>query len=98
MLRLFAQLLALAALSTLASAQSTWFVDTAGVPPGTGSQADPFTSIQFAIDSSLVVDGDTVLVAAGTYAETIDFRGKALRVDGSGSATSAAKNVSEKMR
>lgn len=68
-----------------ATAQTTWFVDAAGTPPGSGTPGDPFTSIQFAIDSALVLEGDTVLVATGTYAETIDLRGKAITLSGAGS-------------
>ena len=41
---------------------------------GDGSEANPFATIQTAIDSSN--DGDTVLVAAGSYCDTINFIGK----------------------
>ena len=41
---------------------------------GDGSEANPFATIQTAIDSSN--DGDTVLVAAGSYCDTINFVGK----------------------
>ena len=41
---------------------------------GDGSEANPFATIQTAIDSSN--DGDTVLEAAGSYCDTINFVGK----------------------
>lgn len=70
-------------LATAGSAQSTWYVDVAALPPGNGSQAAPYASLQFAIDQPSTVNGDTLLVATGVYAESIDLRGKALVVDGS---------------
>lgn len=45
----------------------------------------PLDSIQAAIDQA--VDGDVVLVDAGSYNEGIDFKGKAIRVQGAGAAT-----------
>jgi hypothetical protein len=60
-------------LAAAASAANTWYVDVNAVPPGTGTLADPFTSIQQAIDSPTVLDGDTVLVAPGVYAEAVKF-------------------------
>lgn len=46
------------------SAQVTYFVP------------DDFATIQLALDSA--IDGDTILVAPGTYAENIDFNGKSV--------------------
>jgi hypothetical protein len=39
-------LLALGLLSLPAPAQTTWYVDAAGVPPGSGTPGDPYTKIQ----------------------------------------------------
>ena len=46
------------------------------------------STIQAAIDSS--VDGDTILVADGTYKENIDFKGKAITIK---SANGAATTI-----
>jgi hypothetical protein len=59
--------IAILTLAAAASAQTTWHVDVNGVPPGTGTQTDPYTSLQAAHDQPSTVDGDTVLVAPGTY-------------------------------
>lgn len=71
-------LAALAAVSLVvsASAQTTWYVDVQGTPPGTGTQVDPFVSIQQAIDAPTVAAGDTLLVAPGVYAERVDAQAK----------------------
>jgi len=65
-------------LCTAATAQSTWYVDAAAAPPGVGSLAAPYSSIQYAIDQSTTVSGDTLLVADGTYVESLRFWGKSL--------------------
>lgn len=72
--------LALAVCTCTASAQTTWFVDVNGTPPGVGTQGSPFVSLQAAILSPTTQDGDTLEVAPGLYAELIDFGGKALNV------------------
>lgn len=59
-----------------AHAQTDWFVDADGVPPGMGTMADPYTSIQFGLSQPGTQSGDRLLVASGTYAESIDFLGK----------------------
>ena len=67
-------------------AQSLWHVDVNGTPPGSGSAANPYTSIQYAIDQGSTLDGDTLLVRPGTYAETLSYRGKAIEVRSSAGA------------
>src|SRR5262245_52382658 len=71
MRRLLALLLGLATILPVARA------NTLGVPSG-------YPTIQSAIDAA--VDGDTVLVAPGNYAELINFKGKAILVTSSGGA------------
>ena len=72
--------LALAVLAAPALAQTTWYVDAAATPPGNGSQAAPFVSLQDAIAQPATVGGDRIEVAPGTYAEPFDFLGKAIHV------------------
>lgn len=57
-------LLALPALGP-AWAQTTWYVDDDCKPPGTGTDLDPFCTIQDGVDAS--DDGDTVEVRPGIY-------------------------------
>ena len=71
-------------LAAPAFAQTTWYVDSAGTPPGTGTSADPYTSIQHAIDQATTVAGDTLSIAAGTYVENV-LVDKALHLVGAAS-------------
>lgn len=64
-------LAALLLLTPLTQAQTTWYVDVAGTPPGTGTVLDPYTSIQYAIDQPGTAWPDTISVAAGTYIENV---------------------------
>jgi hypothetical protein len=86
-------LVVLLASSGAAQAQTTWYVDVAGTAPGTGTQLDPYTSIQHAISQPSTIAGDTVLVAAGTYFENVDFLGKAIAVRTDAGAVIDANNV-----
>ena len=58
---------ATALLGSFATAQTTIYVDVNATPPGDGSQATPFVSIQTALDVLLQSSG-TVLVAPGRTA------------------------------
>ena len=69
--------------ASAAGAQQTWYVDVGGIPPGSGTALDPYTSVQYALDQATTVDGDTLLVLPGTYDEVIDFVGKAVTVQSS---------------
>ena len=76
--------LILASASAQVWAQSTWHVDLNGPnPPGTGTPADPYTSLQFAISRPTTGTGDIVVVHPGTYFERIDFLGKGLTIGSS---------------
>lgn len=57
------------ALAAPALAQNTWYVDITATPPGVGTQAQPYTSIQYAIDRPTTLTDDTIIVAPGIYAE-----------------------------
>lgn len=66
-------------LPAVCAAQTTWHVDDDACPEvGTGSEVDPFCSIQAAIDAS--VDGDEIVVAPGTYYEAINLRDKGVHL------------------
>jgi hypothetical protein len=66
---------AVAALASAAQAD-TIFVDDDNCPGPGPSEGDPYCSIQTAIDNA--VDTDEIVVAPGTYFETINFLGKAV--------------------
>ncbi len=72
------QLACVFAVAVFSSAQAdTIYVDDDNCPVrGSGTLADPFCSIQDAINNA--VDADEIVVAPGAYFETIDFLGKAI--------------------
>ncbi|HUR29641.1 MAG TPA: hypothetical protein VM509_15735 [Planctomycetota bacterium] len=72
------------ALSSAAFAQTTWHVDVHAVPPGAGTVAQPYTSIQYAIARPTTLNNDIVLVAPGEYVENISTQGKSLSLVSSG--------------
>lgn len=72
------------ALASAASAQTTWYVDINGTPPGSGTVADPYTSINYAVSQPSTISGDVVEVAPGTYQELIFILAKGVHVKSSG--------------
>ena len=65
---------------------STWHISTTGSDEmGDGSEENPFATIQNGIDVSS--DGDTVLVADGTYQEQISIFGKGLFINSQNGST-----------
>jgi predicted outer membrane repeat protein len=74
-----------ASAATVAHARTTWYVDDDNCPgPGSGTPGDPFCSIQAAIDAS--ADLDEIVVAPGTYVETIHLWTKAITLRSSDGA------------
>jgi hypothetical protein len=62
---------------------ATIYVDADNCPgPGDGSEADPYCSVQVAINSAM--EADEIVVAPGTYLETINFLGKGVTLRSSG--------------
>src|SRR5262245_36910003 len=82
-------------LAVSAAAQTTWYVDASAAPPGNGTAASPYASIQYAISRSRTVDGDTLLVLPGTYFENVDFLGKAIKVFGRDGAADTRIDASD---
>ncbi len=77
--------LVLVALLAVSSAQAaTIHVDDDCPGPGMGTVRDPYCSIQTAIDNAM--DTDEIVVAPGTYFETINFLGKAISLRSSDGA------------
>lgn len=55
------------ALGLLAAPQSIWVVDASAPGPGTGSLADPYSRVDYAVAQPTTVNGDTLRIADGTY-------------------------------
>lgn len=54
--------------------QATWFVDASSPGPGTGTQTDPYSRVDFGVSSPTTQDGDTFVIADGSYLdEKISF-------------------------
>lgn len=80
---LFAVAIACASAFCINAAGVVWHVDDSNCPgPGSGSIADPFCSIQDAIDAAF--NGDTVSVEPGLYFEAINLNGKQISVESVG--------------
>lgn len=67
---------------SFATGQVTWYVDVSATGSGTGTQADPFESIQAGINAAWT--GDTVLVLPGTYMENLVVIGKCIDIVSTG--------------
>ncbi|MEZ6006095.1 MAG: hypothetical protein R3F33_18175 [Planctomycetota bacterium] len=73
-----------AAIAAPALPVSDWFVDGTVAGPGTGTQTDPYASIEYALAASSTLDGDTIYIAPGTYSNQIlDLQGKAVTLTAS---------------
>jgi len=95
--RSLARIAAVVGLASLAGAQTTWYVDGSAAWPGSGTQANPWKSVQQALSNPSVVDGDTVIVAGGIYIESVDFLGKAVTVQSSGGSGDATLDGSSSL-
>jgi hypothetical protein len=63
-----------------AHAQTIWYLDDDALPPGNGTLASPYVSIQYAIDQPSTKSGHTLLLAPGTYHGSFSTWGKALTI------------------
>jgi pectin methylesterase-like acyl-CoA thioesterase len=87
-------IVAMVGLFSSATAADTIYVDDDNCPgPGSGTPGDPYCSIQTAIDNA--VDTDEIVVAPGTYFETINFLGKAVTLRSSDGADVTIINAQE---
>lgn len=76
------------ALSLLAAPQSTWLVDATASGPGTGTAADPYSRVDYAVAQPTTVNGDTLQIADGTYVnEQISMGSKELVLEAAPGAT-----------
>ncbi len=71
------------ALALVPLLSNTWYVDAQAAPPGNGSAASPYASIQYALDQATTLDGDLLLVAPGEYVEDVTLA-KRVRVRATG--------------
>ncbi|MBN1478254.1 hypothetical protein JXA47_15975 [Candidatus Sumerlaeota bacterium] len=80
-----ALLLGFALLVVSAPGATIWYVDgtTGSDLTGTGTAGNPWATIQHAIDHPSVLDGDSVLVAMGSYPENLNIH-KGIALGGSG--------------
>ncbi len=75
------------ALVACASAPMTdWFVDDDAQGPGTGTMADPYSTIQAAVDAATTLDGDTIIVLDGIYRESVFIDAKRVNIHASPAA------------
>ena len=74
-----ASLFALSLFTRTPSTQTTWYIAAGAPAPGLDTEASPYASLQYAIDRPTTVEGDTLLVAPGTYTEQITLNGRCRR-------------------
>ncbi|QDV07934.1 hypothetical protein Poly30_34700 [Planctomycetes bacterium Poly30] len=69
-------------LALLAAPQTTWYVDSAAPGPGTGTLTDPYSRVDHAVAQPATVDGDTLVLASGSYpAERVLLGSKELTLE-----------------